>query len=597
MRPDRWARVQAAFEAALDRPVAEWSGLVDAAFPDDADLRFEVHRLLRAHAATGPLDRLATKLHETTPSPPPHHPVRIGVWRIEALIGRGGMGSVYMAERADGQYAQRAALKLLRQDVADPDLRRRFLAERRILARIEHPGIARILDGGMTEEGRPWFAMEYVEGLPIDVWCDSSGLGVRERLALFRDVCTAVQHAHAHLVVHRDIKPANIVVTAENRVVLLDFGIARLLDPAAFPDELDRTSTGNLLLTPAHASPEQLRGEPVHTASDVFQLGLLLFILLTGRTPRRRRGPDGAGEGVAERPSAVAPPALRRALDVDLDTIVRAATRTEPELRYPSVDRLSEDVQRWLDGLPIRARPDTVRYRASRFMRRHRVGVGLVAGLVLMLSGSAAVTLVQARRVEAERDRARLVVAFLADLFEAPGDASAGGILTASVQALEQATIDARRSGEDRAEAFRELASRLLAGSSALRRAQMARAATAGARILWVDDNPASNQYEILLFESMGAQVVTSTTTADAIGQIQAETWDLVLSDMTRQGRSGEGIALLDWMRDHHAPVPVVFYVLDADTGRDRPFGSFGLTNQPDELIHLVLDVLERRRP
>jgi eukaryotic-like serine/threonine-protein kinase len=414
---ERWQRVHGVFEDALDIAASERAAFVNDRCGDDVALRAEVMRLLAAHHTAGPLDRLLAELHPQDDVQP--DPEQIGVWRIVGLIGRGGMGAVYRAERADGQYEQRAALKLLRRDVIDPDVRRRFFDERRILARIEHPGIARILDGGVTPEGRPWFALEYVEGLRIDRWCEQHGLPLRARLALFREVCAAAQHAHAHLIVHRDIKPANVLVTADGHARLLDFGIAKLLDTEAFPDAAESTVAGHVLLTPTHASPEQLRGEQVGTASDVFQLGLLLFELLTGRMPRRVES-TGVDVSLAERPSAVAPEPLRRGIDRDLDTIVLAATRAEPQRRYASADQFSEDVQRWLDGLPIRARPDSFPYRAGRFVRRHRVAVPLVGTFAVLLVAFASFTTVQAHRLERERDRARQVVSFLTELFERP---------------------------------------------------------------------------------------------------------------------------------------------------------------------------------
>ena len=594
--PERWAAVQRAFDEALALPPDAREHFVQQ-LTDDT-LRTEVTRLLAAHDTSGPLDRLLAEMHPERDTQP--EPVRVGVWRIESLIARGGMGSVYRAERADGQYAQRAALKLLRRDVADPDLRRRFMSERRILARIDHPGIARILDGGVTPEGRPWFALEYVEGLPIDAWCEQHALGVRERLELFREVCAAVQHAHAHLVVHRDIKPANILVTQEGRAKLLDFGIARLLDRDAFPEDAGTTRTGGVLLTPAHASPEQLRGEAVNTASDVFQLGILLFELLTGRLPRRHHGPESTGETIGERPSHVATAALRAAIDDDLDTIVQAATRTEPARRYASVDRLSEDVQRWLDGRPISARPDTFRYRAGRFVRRNRAGVTLAAALVVSLMIGGFVAIMQGRRVEQERDRARQVIALLAGLLEPPVASATANPAVSAADATTPADFGTRVIAATTATGdtamLQDIAGDVFEGSIVLRRAVLARAAARGARILWVDDNPSSNSSEIMLFRSLGADVHTVLSTTDAMRVLQTDRWDVVLSDMSRAGVGAAGIELLTWIRQQSSHTPVIFYVGVADPTRDRPMGSFGLTNRADELIHLVLDVLERRR-
>jgi tRNA A-37 threonylcarbamoyl transferase component Bud32/CheY-like chemotaxis protein len=596
MDTQQWQKVRRVFEDALTVTTGKRAAYVTEHCGHDPAIRSEVMRLLDAHFSSGPLDRLFAELHAQDDEMQP--PVRIGVWRIDGLIARGGMGAVYVAERADGHYEQRAALKLLRRDVADPDVRRRFLRERRILARIEHPGIARILDGGLTAEGRPWFALEYVEGQRIDRWCDEHGLGVRERLGLFRDVCDAVQHAHAHLVVHRDIKPANILVTDQGRVRLLDFGIARLLDTDASSDGVERTASDHVLLTPAHASPEQLSGEEVGTASDVFQLGLLLFELLTGRLPARDVT-SGIGAVSDERPSSVAPAELRRRIDADLDTIVRAATRAEPEHRYASVDRLAEDVQRWLDGRPILARPNSFTYRAGRFVRRNRVGVALAAAFVISTVGFVTIALAQAERVQRERDRARLIITLLAGLLEPPvsqqtaNPAVSAATPFSSTAGLQGLLADARPAARSE---FEEAAARLVAGSIVLRRANLARAAADGARILWVDDDPLSNQYEIMLFRSLGADVVTVGSTEEAIEHIRTDAWDVVLSDMVRNRDPTEGLRLLEWLRFREAAPHFIFYVSDADPTRDRPLGSFGLTNRVDELIHLVFDVLERRR-
>jgi eukaryotic-like serine/threonine-protein kinase len=591
MTPAEWRDVQDAIEDALDVPMSDRESWLADRFPDRPAIRAEVARLLRAHQQDGPLDRLTAAM-DSFAAAPVEQATRIGVWRLHELLGRGGMGSVYRAERADGQYSQRAALKLLRQDVADPDLRRRFYAERQILARIEHPGIARILDGGVTDDGRPWFAMEYVEGLPIDRWCEEYHLGVRRRVMLLRQICTAVQHAHAHLVVHRDLKPANILVTRDGSPKLLDFGIARLLDPDWAPIAGGATGEGIFLLTPDHASPEQLRGDPVGVASDVFQLGLLLFLLVTGRLPRRLADARGSSHGVAEKPSAAAPHALAREIDEDLDTIVLAATRAEPDRRYASVDQLAEDVQRWLDRMPIRARPDTVAYRTRHFVRRHRLVLATATAFALSLSVFSALTAVQARRVEAERDGARRVIGLLSDLFEEPRDPATGR----PVQQLLELDAGARSRAARNEEHLREIAGALFVGSPALRRAELARSAVSGATILWVDDNPDANRAEIILLEALGARVSTARTTADALRQASSGGWDVVVSDIYRPGMPGEGLRMLDSLKVRDLEIPVIYYVFNAGPHQDRPLGSFGITTRPDELVHLILDVLERRR-
>lgn len=432
MEPDRLEQIQDLFAAALALPVSQQGAYVARAAPDAA-LAAEVLDLLRAHNASGALDRVAAQvgaLAMAEAEPPPSDPGRVGPYAIVRPIGRGGMGAVYLAERADGQARYQIALKLLRRDLDSVELRRRFLAERQILARISHPNIARLMDAGITEEGRPYFVMELVEGLPIDRYCDACAATIPQRLELFRTVCAAVQHAHRHLVVHRDLKPGNILVAADGTVKLLDFGIAKALDPEAIPEAAEHTATGVRLMTPLYASPEQLRGEPVTTASDVYQLGLLLFVLLTGRQPRPCTSPSAPGAGAASatreitKPSqAVAdvahPPThaddapvptptevaarrgstterLRRRLSGDLDNIVLHALREEPSRRYGSVEQLSEDVRRHLVGLPVTARPETMRYRTAKFISRNRTGV-IVSALAFLVLAVAGVGLVVSR--------------------------------------------------------------------------------------------------------------------------------------------------------------------------------------------------------
>jgi tetratricopeptide (TPR) repeat protein len=356
------------------------------------------------------------------------------------------MGTVYLAERADDQYKKRVALKLLRaRSARDEHGIRRFREERQILAALDHSDIARLLDGGVTADGLPWFAMEYVEGVPIDRYCDERRLSVETRLELFCRVCAAVQYAHRNLVVHRDLKPANILVTADGGVKLLDFGIAKLLVDSAAGVPASLTATGERLMTPLYASPEQLRGDSVSTASDVYALGVLLYELLTGRVPYRlatREAHDVAAailEQEPERMSAVAPAKLARRLRGDLDTIVATALQKDPGRRYASAEQLGADVRRHLDGLPVTARPDSGFYRARKFVRRHRVGVALAAGVALLVVGFGVVTAVQslrirvqAARIAAERDRAEEVSRFLAGLFQtADPFAGAGAGLTA----------------------------------------------------------------------------------------------------------------------------------------------------------------------
>lgn len=365
---------------------------------------------------------------------------RLGPWRVLGEIGRGGMSVVYLAERADDAFDQRVALKVLDRAPRDREARARFEQERQILASLDHPNIARLLDGGVDGRGLPYIVMELVEGQPIDRYCQDRGLTVDERLALFQVVARAVAHAHRRLVVHRDLKPSNILVTGAGEVKLLDFGIAKLLDPgAAGPWAAPPTRTALRVLTPEYAAPEQVRGEPVTTASDVYQLGLVLYEILTGR-----RAHDLGSDSLTEmervvcveeppRPSRlVAHAALRRRLAGDLDAIVRMALRKEPDRRYASPADLVADLERHRTGLPVTAREDGLLYRAGKLVRRHRLAVTAAAAVVLSLVCGLGAALWQAREATREAKKAAEVKDFLVRIFEvANPDESRGRAVTA----------------------------------------------------------------------------------------------------------------------------------------------------------------------
>ncbi|MFQ5572546.1 MAG: serine/threonine-protein kinase, partial [Rhodothermales bacterium] len=291
MTSDRWLQIQAVFQEALEHEPPQRAAFLDEACRENPDLRAEVVALLEADAQAG-------TFLEDTPLPRPEAPEatpfegrQIGPYRLIHELGQGGMGAVYLAERTDGHFQQQVAIKLVRSDRGGRAIRQRFRYERQILARLNHPNIARLYDGGVTDEGLPYLVMEYVDGLPIDTYCDTHRLSTRERLHLFHTVGTAVQYAHQNLVVHRDLKPSNILVTETGTVKLLDFGIAKLLDEEATQsDEVPLTRTGMRVMTPEYASPEQVRGEPITTAADVYALGVILYELLTGHRPYQIRG-------------------------------------------------------------------------------------------------------------------------------------------------------------------------------------------------------------------------------------------------------------------------------------------------------------------
>ena len=402
----RAAEIDAVFARALDltegRPR---EAFLDRACAGDDELRREVEALLAAAVETDPLLSPGGARQAAPPTPDMTGTTgdlsRLGAYQLVREIGRGGMGTVYLAERADGHYEQRVALKVLRLG-ADSRSLTRFHRERQILARLEHPAIARLYDGGTTPEGDPYLVMEYVEGLPIDRYCREREVPLDRRLELFLDVCAAVQAAHRQLVVHHDVKPSNILVDGEGRVKLLDFGIALLLDG----DENAATAATTRPLTPQYASPEQVEGRPTTVSSDLYQLGLLAYELLTDRRPYELAGTEPwqwrrtVCELAPPPPSTVGPADLAG----DLDAIVLQALRKEPERRYLSVDMLRRDVVKHLEGRPVSARPDTLRYRLGKLLSRHRAAV---TASLLAATAFLALTLAFILRLADERDRTR----------------------------------------------------------------------------------------------------------------------------------------------------------------------------------------------
>lgn len=406
MDPDLWRRVKALAADAWERPPANRSEYVAARCGDDAVLSREVLSLLAAMEGAG--DALDTPAFDAeaiarmTRVVDEHRSVpvgeRLGPWTLVREIGQGGMGTVYLAERADAEFTQRAAVKIVRAGAADDLLVRRFRDERRILATLEHPHIARLIDGGATPQGLPYVVMEYIEGLPIDLYCEQHALDLRRRIRLFRLVCLAVDYAHQRLVVHRDIKASNILVTSDGVPKLLDFGIAKVLQPdAATEPTLVR------MITPESASPEQLRGAPVTTATDVYALGVLLYRLATGRSPYRLATGSDAELIAAVCVQEPVPPGT---IDGDVDRIILKAMRKDPERRYGGAEQLADDLQRYLESRPVLAAPDSRVYRLRKFGARHRLGLAAAALVALAIAGGSAATVWQARVAARERDRA-----------------------------------------------------------------------------------------------------------------------------------------------------------------------------------------------
>ncbi len=447
MEDPRWQRVRDLFAAAVELPAEARGAFLDDACGDDPALRAEVQALLAADSREHSLlDAGAAEagFADLLPADAPLEDTvvgkRIGPWRIVRPIGTGGMGAVYLAERDDGEFRQTAALKLIRRGMNSAEILARFRAERQILARLDHPGIARLLDGGISAEGRPWFTMEYVDGAPIDRYCDEHALDLEDRLGLFADVCDAVRYAQRNLVVHRDLKPGNILVTPDGTVKLLDFGIAKLLDPTdagLSTSSAGVTRTGSRPMTPGYAAPEQVRGQPVTTATDVYALGVILYELLTGQRPYSPSDDTPAALEKAILESHPTRPGLvKKRIPADLDNICLMALRKEPERRYSSAEQLLADLQNFRAGRPVLARPDTVGYRAAKFVRRNRVAVAASGAALVAIVALVAYYTTQLAR---ERDRARVeaqkatrVVEFLTGIFQvADPSESLGETITA----------------------------------------------------------------------------------------------------------------------------------------------------------------------
>lgn len=452
---ERWQATEALFHAAMDLPPEERAAFVRARSPDGA-LAEDVLRLLEGESRSRDLVTrmgLIESAGDASADDPPDHLVgrTVGKYRLEERIASGGMGVVYRARRVDGVFEQQVAVKLIRAEAATREMRVRFEFERQALARLSHPNIATVLDGGTTEEGTPFLVMEFIDGQPLDRWCDAQRASLAQRVDLFIDICRAVHFAHTHLILHRDIKPANILVDAAGRPRLLDFGIARLLDTDTDGGESPPTLTVSRILTPEYASPEQLRGDRLTTASDVYSLGVVLYGLLTGDMPHRADSRSASAwerlvcEQEPIRPSTAvqstrtraaddeAPFALRcdttparlhRSLRGDLDRIILMALRKDPQRRYGSAELMAADLERYRRGFPILARDDSVAYRIRRFVGRNRLAVASASAVFLALLVGFALTWRASQRAREEAHHAgieatsfRRFSAFLLDTF------------------------------------------------------------------------------------------------------------------------------------------------------------------------------------
>jgi eukaryotic-like serine/threonine-protein kinase len=487
MTPERWNKIQTLFEAALEMNVQERELYLQKHCSHDMEIYHEVSSLLTADAHVHRLlEGLAIDVVGWTYEQQ-YIGTRIGPYRILRHIGSGGMSYVFLAEREDGHFRQRVALKLVKRGMESEQIIKRFRSERQILSRLDHPNIARLLDGGITEDGAPYFTMDFVDGIPIDRYCDENSLTIDERLDLFNDVCSAVQYAHSNLVVHRDLKPGNIFVTNDGTVKLLDFGIAKVLGEGE--DEILLTRTGLRVMTPEYASPEQVKLQPVTTATDVYALGIVLYELLTGRRPysltssspsemerivctvqpdkpstliTRTSAPENLNDRSSTTPDRYAVhrktsiQRLRKKLRGDLDTICLTALRKEPDRRYQSAEQLLRDVQRYQTGLPISARRDTASYRLQKFTERHKSGVitsVLVAALITALGVYHTTQLANERDLsQTEAAKSAEISKFLSGLFEISDPSQARGESVTARELLERGALRVRTELTDQPE-------------------------------------------------------------------------------------------------------------------------------------------------
>lgn len=431
----RWDNIQDLFHACIEKSLSDQQAFLKDLDKDDPDAASEVKKMLEAHHASGSFleDEVLEDQFISEGD-------LVGPWRIIREIGRGGMSTVFLASRADGQFDRKVAIKFLHGLIPGQSMHKRLQQEQKILARLQHKNIAQLFDAGVTDEGRPYFILEYIQGKPITDWCNENELSFEERLDIFEQVCEAVQYAHQHLIVHRDLKPTNILVAENGTVKLLDFGIAKILKEEP-QDGTPLTKTGLYLMTPEYASPEQVQGDTITTTTDVFALGLILCELLTGKLPYNITGKNPMEIGstisdtVPSKPSSIVSEVTdfdsiqlgginknqhKKRLKGDLDTIILKALRKEPERRYGSANQLLQDIRRYQKNEPISARPESTGYLVRKFIQRNQTVVSAIAAIMIVLIATAIFSLYQARITDIERQKTEQVNAFLQEMLASP---------------------------------------------------------------------------------------------------------------------------------------------------------------------------------
>jgi tetratricopeptide (TPR) repeat protein len=549
MNEDQFRRLEALYDAAAKLEPLERSRFIDESCAHDEQLHRELIAAFGDDAGSGLTAVVQHAAAALTDSEAYWTDRRMGPYRIVRPLGHGGMGAVYLAVRDDDQFHKEVAIKTLKFDLDSADAISRFRHERQILAHLEHPNVARLLDGGTTERGTPYIVLEYVAGVQITEWCERQQLSIEQRLRLLRQVCDAVQYAHQHLVVHRDTTPANMLVTAEGVPTLLDFGIAKLLDAGDLPgiQPSGATATSALLMTPDYVSPEQVRGEPVSTATDVYSLGAVLYQLLTGRRPHPLQNYDAVEIAHVVCDSEIRPPSEQgnRQLRGDIDNIILKAMQKDPSRRYSSVSAFSEDISRHLEGLPIEARPVTAIYRTTKFLRRHRIGVAATAAVIISLAVGLTVSRREARIAERRFAQVReLANTFLFQFYDQVTPLAGSTAVRASILETARKYLDSlsRDAGND-TELIQELA-------QAYHRLGNVQGRTGSANLGQLEDARRSYQSALDLYARMPAAVGSSLDVRRRVASVLLASGRLDYNAYREDAAEASTRRMLDIIRD-----------------------------------------------